>query len=418
MICYYYPPLTDVGCKRSVAFSKYFAEHGWKPHILTVRNADKTYCSLGNDPIPPGIPVARSLSIFNIYWLARKLNGLITKLLGLFGIRLSSNYVSEFLCTPDPFWGWIPSTLFKALGLIKKSNCDLIYVSCSPFSAAIVGVLLKMISGKPLVLDFRDPFALKGSMYQRGSKIRQITNSFLENKFLRYADLVIFTTEETKNLYRLQYPIYEDKLHTVHNGFDGLHKQSVNPEKYAKFTIVCGGNLYMFATMQSTVFFESMADLKNRHAINKSNFRFIYCGSDKERVAHIANDLNIEDIVLTKGTVPYHEMIETASRSHLYFLTILPPMISTKLYEGIALNVPFLALIPHGEVEAIIKEYSPSSYIVSDGSKEAITESILAAKSSYENGKVVDNRIEDFLHAFSRERLTLKLMQIIEDKLG
>jgi len=27
----YYPPLVDVGCKRSVAFSKYFKKHGWNP---------------------------------------------------------------------------------------------------------------------------------------------------------------------------------------------------------------------------------------------------------------------------------------------------------------------------------------------------------------------------------------------------
>jgi len=28
MICYYYPPIADVGSKRSIAFSKYFKKNG------------------------------------------------------------------------------------------------------------------------------------------------------------------------------------------------------------------------------------------------------------------------------------------------------------------------------------------------------------------------------------------------------
>jgi hypothetical protein len=44
MLCYYYPPLTDVGSKRSVAFSKYFKKHGWNPCVLSVTNPDRAYC--------------------------------------------------------------------------------------------------------------------------------------------------------------------------------------------------------------------------------------------------------------------------------------------------------------------------------------------------------------------------------------
>ena len=57
MICYYYPPLADVGCKRSVAFATFFKKFGWSPYVLSVKNPDKAYCSLGNEKIPEGIPV-------------------------------------------------------------------------------------------------------------------------------------------------------------------------------------------------------------------------------------------------------------------------------------------------------------------------------------------------------------------------
>ena len=65
MLCYYYPPLVDVGCKRSVAFSKYFKKHGWIPHVLSVKNPDRTFCSVGDDATPAGVHTEYSYSIIN-----------------------------------------------------------------------------------------------------------------------------------------------------------------------------------------------------------------------------------------------------------------------------------------------------------------------------------------------------------------
>ena len=56
MVCYYYPPVTDVGSKRSVAFSKYFKKNGWSPSVLSVKNPDRYYCSVGHDVPPDGVP--------------------------------------------------------------------------------------------------------------------------------------------------------------------------------------------------------------------------------------------------------------------------------------------------------------------------------------------------------------------------
>ena len=42
MICYYFPPLTDVGSKRSIAYAKYFKKYGWNPVVLSVKNPDRS----------------------------------------------------------------------------------------------------------------------------------------------------------------------------------------------------------------------------------------------------------------------------------------------------------------------------------------------------------------------------------------
>lgn len=92
-------------------------------------------------------------------------------------------------------------------------------------------------------------------------------------------------------------------------------------------------------------------------------------------------------------------------------------MISTKLFEGIALDVPLLAIIPSGEVQEIINNFSPCSYVITDQSTQEIAESISDAIFKYSKKEIQPNYAEKFLDAFSREKLTLRLIKIVEENL-
>ncbi len=76
-----------------------------------------------------------------------------------------------------------------------------------------------------------------------------------------------------------------------------------------------------------------------------------------------------------------------------------------------------MATIPAGEVEGIIRKYSPSSYIITDESADKVAGAIADAMAMYEKGKIKDNRIREFLEEFSREALAVKLMTIVEERL-
>jgi hypothetical protein len=89
-------------------------------------------------------------------------------------------------------------------------------------------------------------------------------------------------------------------------------------------------------------------------------------------------------------------------------------MISTKLFEGIALNIPFLATIPEGEVAEIISRYSPSSRVVSEESAGEIRKAILETIREYRRGSIKDNYVSEFLDEFSREEMSRRLEWIIE----
>jgi glycosyltransferase involved in cell wall biosynthesis len=418
MICYYYPPLQDVGCKRSVAFSYYFKKHGWNPYVLSVKNPDKTFCTIGDDSPPEGVYIEYSYSVINPYKFIGIMNAIITRLASIFGIKITRNYLYDIFCIPDLFWGWIPITVIKGLFLIKRFHIDTIYISCSPFSSAIIGVLLKLFSGKQLILDFRDPFALAINSIMGVPKPRRILNKFLEKWFINKSDIFIVTTEELKKEYINQYPWIKDKIYAVHNGFDANFLYLNKKEKFSKFTIIYTGDFYDYALplkVFTDIFFGAISFLKNSGKISNNNFQFLFYGQGKQEVEKVARDLSIQDLVITSSRIPYEQVLNIVSRSHLQLLRIVKPMISTKLYEGISLNIPFIATIPHGEVEKMIKKYSPSSSILNEESTiEDVANAIIDVITHYNNNTIKDNSVNEFLENFSREKLSQKLIQLIE----
>ena len=221
-----------------------------------------------------------------------------------------------------------------------------------------------------------------------------------------------------ESLYTQTYPQIGGRIFTVHNGFEYEAPYINTPAlKYSKFTIAYAGNFY-FETAGRGLFFEALALLQDKDRIDKSNFQFLYYGAWSEDIRRLAKDFQVEDIVIANPDISHEKLLGVIKRSHLQLLRIVKPMISTKLFEGIGLNIPLLAIIPFGEVEKLIRRYSPSSYIINDGSSEKIADAILDAIEKYKNDEIEDNRVDAFLEKFSRENLTVKLMNIIKDQMG
>ena len=412
MLCYYYPPLTDVGSKRSVAFSKYFQRNGWEPIVLSIKNPDKAYCSIGIDEPPEGIKTEYSYSILNLFWLVNNSYAVMKKLLSLLGISLKRNYIYDLFRIPDHFIGWIPHACFKGSRLIKDMGIDVIYVSCTPHSAAITGVLLKKMYDLPLVIDYRDPYYID---MNKEPVMRDRIDRSIQSRFLDKADIVIVNNEGTKESYIEEFPMVRKKIHAVHNGFDAEFMPGDKLDKFNKFTVIYTGDFY-FGLIYPDLIFNAIAHLYKSGAVSSDNFQFLFYGDGAYEVKRLAQKYGIEKLVNVNRRVSYKKVLNELKRSHLQLLRILKPMISTKLFEGIPLNVPFLATIPSGEAEEIIREYSPSSYVVSDSDYRQAAEAIEDAMNKYRYSKIENNDVEGFLQSFSRERLAMKLMEIIEDE--
>jgi glycosyltransferase involved in cell wall biosynthesis len=417
MVCYYYPPITDVGAKRSVAFSKYLSRFGWKPHVVSVKNPDRNYCTVGDESPPEAVPTAYAHSIFSLSSLSGKVNGFLSRAARLLGKELKVNYFYQLFCFPDIFMGWIPLTVLKSVHLIRRQAMDLIFVTCTPYTSALIGLMLKKITGRPLVVDFRDQRGIEDralALKKFPVTVRRRIEACFIEMVLDGADLFVVTSQEIRKRYEKQFPEAAHKVVTIYNGFDPDFGGQDNPvPKFDKFTIIYTGDFYFYA-LESMVFFEALQILKNSHSIDADGFQFLYYGDGYGQIEECAARYGVSDLVSAHPRVPYADVLQQLRRSHLQLIRIVPPMISTKVFEGISLGIPFLATIEPGEVEEIIHAYSPGSMVVTEESGAKAAEAIIEARRRYQSRQMPPNRVEEFLSFFSRENHTRRLKEAIE----
>jgi len=417
MISYYYPPLSDVGGLRALAFSRYFPEFSWEPYILSVRNPDKSWCILGNRKPPRGVKVYYTWSLINLTWATGKLNGFLARILHVFGMKLNKPLIRDLLCVPDQFIGWLPFTFLKGLDLIRKNNIDIIYVSCKPFSSSIIGALLKYVTKKPLVLDFRDPvspmFSASNETYYRCLPTFHLTEK-IEETVLKYTDRLILVTEETKNLYLSHFPFINNKTQVIYNGFTAQYF-STNPKPFEKFTIVYSGEFYA-EMISPEPFFKALQIAINEDNSLKDEIQFLYVGKKSGWLKEMIEKYSLHDVIKITGYVSRQKSIEYICKSSILLLRIVPPMISTKLFESLAAGLPILALINPGEVERIIKTYSKASYcIVRPDDLAAIARAIKDAYNKWQNGKLEKKKNSTFYHDFNKKNLTGEFVEILNE---
>jgi glycosyltransferase involved in cell wall biosynthesis len=416
MLSYLFPPVTDVGGLRALGFAENLPACGWEPHVLSVKNPDTSLCKVGRSGAPEGIETTYCKSLFHMNRMSWKANGVLRLLLKAVGVRLEGNVVHELFCLPDAFAGWVLPAYFAGLRIMKRQPVDVIYVSSKPFSTCLAGVFLKKATGKPLVLDFRDPASFPDNLFlpNRFGHIRQRAVARIERFVLQNADYLLTTTRATEEEYLNRYPFLEGRTRTIYNGYYLPPEPVQTVEPFDVFTIVYLGNFY-YDLLASDTFFLALKSVVEKGGIPPGKIRFLYVGALREKnwLDDACRQYGIGHLVQTTGQVTRDEAQSILMRSALMLLRIVPPMISTKLFEGLRDGVPMLAVIEKGEVADIIQAFSPSSFVVTDNSVQAIEKSFLEAYRLWTAGELKRHQNSDYLDRFNKLALTRTFSEVL-----
>jgi len=423
MISYYYPPLNDVGILRTIGFVNHLPHFGWQPIILTVKNPDLDFCSI--DPnrtrTLTNHIVYRSRSLANCYGIVGRFDGLMSRVARLGGFAYGRELLTNLILVPDFACGWIPLTVLKGLKLISLHKIDAIFATCKPNSSAIIGAILSRLSGKPLVIDLRDPWRSgivqrivgnRGKAYTNfGERWKGLIDGILERKTLRQASRIVLTTQETSEVYSKLYPLLRNRFGVIYNGYaDDFFAE--DSRKYPdRFTIAYSGSYYHYLD-NSEALFQALANIKKDNKFN-GNIRFLYVGKSAV-ISKMMKKYNLSGLVHCVGYLGRKDAIEVMKSASVILVRNIKPYLSTKLFEGLASGIPILGLTGHGEAESLIRQYSPSSIIAEDSNAIDIEEAIKNMYTKWTEKKLVYEVSSAFKENFSKHRLTAKFAKLLD----
>ncbi|MFO7660724.1 MAG: hypothetical protein R6V77_07410, partial [Candidatus Cloacimonadaceae bacterium] len=146
MIVNSFPPSGESGVQRPVKFLKYFARDGWDTFVITPRKPVmlKNMDASLEQEIPDSTKVFKTGSLgiredklTEVRFELEEAKSL-WKTLTWKVVKLLNDIIFPF----DKQIGWVPFAFIKAIRVIRKYRIRNIYITASPFSAFICGIML------------------------------------------------------------------------------------------------------------------------------------------------------------------------------------------------------------------------------------------------------------------------------------
>lgn len=387
VISHTFPPAAGSGTLRILKFIKYLPENGWLPYVLSIKlkYSDKIDYTIVKE-IPEGIRVFRTsmiifLNLIYFYNGKRKQRNInkenkqfyshngavkIDQKNFLYKIRKS---ILGLFTTPDRFIGWLIPATFKGLWIINKEKIDVIYSSSPCISAHLIACLLKKITRRSWVADFRDPWFKA----QQITGFRRKLEDWLELQIIKNAEKIIANTEYLKNLFIAEYgDILQNKICVITNGYDpeDFYTVSKNISSNNIFTISHVGEFYEYFRTPDN-FLIAIAGLMNEGKIKYNELRINLVGGGEyvysQKFNNLLNRLNLNGALNIIQHISHRQSIQYMLDSNV--LLLLQPdilnrtQIPAKAFEYIRSDNYILALAPDSATSDLIQEVCADSVI-------------------------------------------------------
>jgi len=396
MLCYFFPPISSSGTHRSVNFARLLPRFGWQPVVLTVRQSKIPWEATG-ESVPENLTIVRSPE-WNLTGLLRLMTRCVNGIRRALRLPRLTNQIFKW-CLPDPQLAWLTTIP----GIKWAQSCSCLYVSCSPFSSALSGCLIKRVTGRPLVVDFRDAWSLNA--YQVRTALQQRLVRTMESLVVRCCDALIVNTPGTERLYRRQYPAQAPKITCIPNGFDRLNLPR-REERPDHFVIMHVGDFYRSRTPDRLL-----------HAlarIGAPDIEFVQVGPSFESYARFKSSVRMRVV----ERIPRDAALALMRRASLLYLcqgfeahVSEYTAVAAKTYEYLATGLPILADCPRGDNADLVERFASHSYVVTDQSIDAIE---AAVRRAYERRHAVEPAVlPEFVARFGREVQASQLADIL-----
>ncbi|AKB82182.1 TPR/glycosyl transferase domain protein [Methanosarcina barkeri 3] len=407
IVACYFPPEGGPGVQRTAKFVKYLDHFGWDPIVLT----SKKKLLPTHDPslledLPSSIKITRT---FTLQPRMKSKKSIIRYLIFVLVYSIS---------IPDLSVWWIPFALYEGFLLIKKEKIDIIYVTGDPFSSYIIGIFLKLLTGKPLILDFRDAWILDPRRpIKKVLKWKLPIENFMFNICVKYADKVVLATNSMKSDFITQFHKYKspDDFIAITNGFDVQDLKNISlVEKDSKtFNLVYCGSLNDISR-DPIYLFKALSIMKREQPDIYYQIKLYLVGNIHNNYVENIYKYCINDCVILKGYQPHSKSLGYLEMADVLVFIMetgknVRQITSGKVFEYIAFGKPILALAPKDSDAADIIKESKLGIFANPTDEYSIYNTLLYLFDSWKNNKEIIDCSSSLISKYSRENLTKEL---------
>jgi glycosyltransferase involved in cell wall biosynthesis len=402
MIAYLFPPMGGVGVQRSLKFTKYLPEFGWKPHVITVRPPKHGLIDrnlLREIPTNTSITRTRTVSLpAGLPWRLRE-------------------WITRWILTVDEQIGWYPFATRAGFEVMRAKPVDIIYSSSTPYTAHLVARRLAKATHLPWVADFRDPW-VENAYIRFPTRLHRNTVEKLERLVLQEASHVLVISPPMKESFSSRIrSIDPSKITYLPNGYDEDDFLNAQPEPrdQERFTLVYTGSFYTQGrTARSILEATRLATTSGRIPRGRICLRMV--GNIGKLTQNLISELDLADIVETPGFVSHEQSIAHLLSADALLLIVGSASDSSAVYTGkifeyLAANKPIVCLANEG-VAADLIGCARAGIILPPDDVEQITQHMVAIYTQWQEGQLKIEPDHQLIQTFERRQQTGKLAEL------
>jgi len=435
LFSYFYPPCGGPGVQRPMGFCTHLPEFGYIPIVVTAleqgekgRPYDPMNPTDGSLPVPAGkiIRIGQEQDSWIVRWTRHRW----------------PNRLFPWMCGEAHIWAtWLRQVMQRIPEILEHYRPDVAMITVPPYLCWKLAKEIKRHSQVPVVMDYRDPWALdEFAEYSTWFDYRVTLQQ--HRRSLRLADHIILVTPAAKMAFEKTFRIPEDRLTCITNGFSesDFQKTMSNPMKGTINIVRTGGiailasrggckRLFGFSPYKGGVerqgrsplyFLEALEKVCEQQPSLRECLRVYLVGVVSKYGRQAIAKSNVSDLIEVTGYLPHSECLRYTRNASILVLNMqsVPGghrllTVRGQTYEYMASGKPVLACVPEGDVADFIRA-AGTGFVCHPTDVKQIAHTLSNLIGQHQNGGIKTNWNRCFVAQFERKHLTKRLATVFD----
>lgn len=321
---------------------------------------------------------------------------------------------SHSLILPDIDIFWVLPAVINGIYVIWKEKPKIILASGPPHSMYIIGYLLKKLTRKKLILDFRDPWSFNPYNEPRKFKILDKIDELLERITLKKADSIVVVTPIFKQRFLEKYKFLNpDKVIFIPNGFDPEDFIECHLVKNEKFVIVHTGSFYQ--KRSSKEFIAAILSLFKNRLLNFNQFEIRFAGTIDSAGEKLIMNSPFRTAFHLLGKISHTQSINEICNADLLLLVPGPGegTFTGKFFEYLAGLKPIFCIANEGPTKELITNHHLGA-VACDNDIDEISNKLRLLIDDIKEGKFIYPNVDKLKKKFNRKYIAGQMADVLD----